>query len=64
MWTVIFIMTTIFALIQWRIERIKFKALLYYIVDKEYTAPTKEELERCISVAAGKTVEKIFTRKQ
>lgn len=62
MWTVIFIITTIFAIIKWRAERIKFKALLYYIVDKEYTAPTKEELERCISVATEKTVEKIFRK--
>ena len=62
MWTVIFIITTILAIIKWWAERIKFKALLYYIVDKEYTAPTKEELERCISVATEKTVEKIFRK--
>lgn len=62
MWTVIFIITTIFAIIKWWVERIKFKALLYYIVDKEHTAPTKEELERCMSVATEKTVEKIFRK--
>lgn len=58
----IFIITTIFTVIKWRIERIKFKALLYYIVDKEYTAPTKEDMERCISKVAEKTVEDIFRK--
>ena len=62
MWIVIFITTTIYVAIKWWAERIKFKALLYYIVDKGYTAPTKEELERCISVATEKTVEKIFRK--
>lgn len=62
MWTVIFIITTFYAAIKWWAERLKFKALLYYIVDKGYTAPTKAELERCISVAAEKTVEKIFKK--
>lgn len=62
MWTTIFIMTTIYVAIKWWTERIKFKALLYYIVDKEYTAPTGEELERCISVVTEKTTEEIFRK--
>lgn len=61
-WTFIFVATTILAVIKWWTERIKFKALLYYIVDKKYTAPTKTELERCISIATEKTVEEIFRK--
>ena len=59
---IIFITTTIFAVIKWQAERVKFKALLYYIVDKEYTAPTKEDLERYIKIAAEKIVEEIFRK--
>lgn len=59
---IIFITTTTFAVIKWQAERVKFKALLYYIVDKEYTAPTKEDLERYIKIAAEKIVEEIFRK--
>ncbi|MBS7209351.1 MAG: hypothetical protein KH034_02865 [Lachnospiraceae bacterium] len=58
----IFLITTIVALIKWWIERIKFNAIIYYIADKEYTAPTKEELEQCIKIVAQKTTESIFKK--
>lgn len=62
MWIAIFIATTILATIKWWVARLRFKALLYYIVDKGYTAPTKMELERCISVVTEKTVEEFFRK--
>lgn len=44
------------------IENIKFSALLYYIVEKGYTEPTKEEMERCIDIASKKTVDEWFRK--
>lgn len=44
------------------IERVKFTALLYYIVEKGYTEPTKEEMERCIDIASKKAVDEWFRR--
>lgn len=48
--------------IGWYIERIKFKALIYYLVSKEYTEPTKEEMERCIDIAIKKMIDEIFKK--
>lgn len=44
------------------IENIKFSALLYYIVEKGYTEPTKEEMERCIDIVSKKTVDEWFRK--
>ena len=44
------------------IENIKFSALLYYIVEKGYTEPTKEEMERCIDIVSNKTVNEWFMK--
>ena len=60
--TVIFIITTVIATVQWWIERVKFTAIVYYIVEKGYTEPTKEEMERCIDVASKEAVEKWFRK--
>lgn len=46
------------------IERVKFTALLYYIVEKEYTEPTKEEMERCIDIVSKETVDEWFRRRK
>lgn len=40
------------------IERIKITALVYYIVEKGYTEPTKEDMERCIDIVSKKIVNK------
>lgn len=60
MWTVIFMITTIVFVVKWYAEKIKFKAVIYYIVDKEYTAPSRYDLEQYISIVARKTAEDIF----
>lgn len=52
MWTAIFIITTVVATVKWWIEKVKFTAIVYYIVEKGYTEPTKEEMERCIDIAS------------
>lgn len=44
------------------IARIKITALVYYIVEKGYTEPTKEEMERCIDIASKKAIDKWFRR--
>lgn len=41
------------------IERVKFTALVYYIVEKGYTEPTKKEMERCIEIVAKKLAQDI-----
>lgn len=44
------------------IARIKITALVYCIVEKGYTEPTKEEMERCIDIVLKKTVDEWFGR--
>lgn len=44
------------------IEKVKLAALAYYIVEKGYTEPTKEEMERCIEIAARKMVDEWFKK--
>lgn len=44
------------------VERVKLAALAYYIVEKGYTEPTKEEMERCIGIVSNKTVEEWFKK--
>lgn len=38
------------------IWKIKCKAIIYYLVDKNYTAPTERDMERCIKIVTEKTV--------
>ena len=45
-----------FAVKSWR-TAVALKAVLYFIVDKGYTAPTQREIEQCISIVAQKTIE-------
>lgn len=45
-----------FAVKSWR-TAVVFKAVLYFIVDKGYTAPTQREMEQCISIVTQKTIE-------
>lgn len=35
---------------------LKCKAIIYYLVDKNYTAPTEKDIERCIKLVTEKTV--------
>ena len=57
MWTVIIAcMVVFFAIKSWRTQVI-LKAMIYFMVDKGYTAPTQEELEQCIRLVTKKTVE-------
>lgn len=44
------------------IERVKFTALVYYIVEKGYTEPTKKEMERCIEIVAKKMAQDWFKK--
>lgn len=44
------------------IARIKITALVYYIVEKGYTEPTKEDLERCIDIVSKKIVNEWFMK--
>ena len=58
---VLFAMMMLFA-IKWKIEEIKFEALVYFIVEKEYTEPTEADMERCIKIVVNKTIEKKFKK--
>lgn len=60
---VVFLITTIIAMLKWWLEKVKFKAIVYYIVDKEYTAPTKKELEQYIKLVAQKETEDFLRTK-
>ena len=62
MWTVLFVITTIVFVVKWWIGKVMFKSLLYFIVDKGYTEPTKKELEQCIDIVTKKTVEEWFKK--
>lgn len=53
----ILIATIVILIIGWWIERLRCKAIIYYLVDNECTAPTKEDIERCIRVVVTKTVD-------
>ena len=37
--------------------KIRFKAFIYFIVDKGYTEPTHEEMVQCIKIVIQKTIE-------
>ena len=52
------IAATILFMTKWGIERTRTKALMYFIVDRGYTPPTKQEMMECIKIATQKTVEK------
>lgn len=52
------IAATILFMIKWGIERTRIKALMYFIVDRGYTPPTKQEMMECIKIVTQKTVEK------
>lgn len=59
---IVFLITTIIAMLKWWIEKMKLKAIVYYIVDKEYTVPTEEELEQYIKRVAQKETEDFFKK--
>lgn len=52
------IAATILFMTKWGIERTRIKALMYFIVDRRYTPPTKQEMMECIKIVTQKTVEK------
>lgn len=52
------IAATILFMTKWGIERTRIKALMYFIVDRGYTPPTKQEMMECIKIVTQKTVEK------
>lgn len=60
MWTAILVVTNAIFIVKWRIEKMKFKSLIYFMVDKGYTAPTAQEMERCIRIVAEKTTEELI----
>lgn len=62
MWNAMVIAIIIVLAAKWMMERIRFKALIYYLVEKEYTAPTMEELEQCISTVVKKTLDDIIKK--
>lgn len=63
MWTILFLVMTIVFLIKWKISELTFKALIYYIVEKGSTVPTKRELEQCITIVVKETVEAVFGKR-
>ena len=52
------IVVIILFMAKWGIERTRTKALMYFIVDREYTPPTEQEMMECIKIVTQKTVEK------
>lgn len=42
------------------IERIRFTAIIYYIVEKGYTPPSRDELMECIKIVSRKMIEERF----
>lgn len=52
------IVVIILFMAKWGIERTRTKALMYFIVDRGYTPPTKQEMMECIKTVTQKTVEK------
>ena len=52
------IVVIILFMAKWGIERTRTKALMYFIVDRGYAPPTKQEMMECIKIATQKTVEK------
>ena len=62
MWTVLFIITTIVFAVRYWSRKIAFNALMYFIVDIGYTAPTKSDLEQCIDIVTKKMVEEWFKK--
>lgn len=49
----------LFAL-KWFTERIRFVAIIYYIVEKGYTPPSRDELMEYIKIVSRKMVEERF----
>lgn len=61
MWLVICCAVTIAIVeLKWFIERIRFTAIIYYIVDKGYTPPNRDELMECIKIVSRKMIEERF----
>lgn len=57
MWTAIIICIAVFfAIKSWRTQII-LKAMIYFMVDKGYTAPTQEEIKQYIRLVTKKSVE-------
>lgn len=58
MWLAICYAATIAIIaLKWFIERIRFTALIYYIVEKGYTPPGRDELMECIKLVSQKKIE-------
>lgn len=55
---IISIVVAILFALKWFTERIRFTAIIYYIVEKGYTPPSRNELMECIKIVTQKTVEK------
>lgn len=52
------VIAAILFMTKWGIERARIKSLIYFIVDRGYTPPTKQEMMECIKIVTQKTVEK------
>lgn len=55
---IISIVVAILFALKWFTERIRFTAIIYYIVEKGYTPPSRDEMMECIKIVTQKTVEK------
>ena len=55
--TVVSICIAIFFAVKSWGTAVTLKAVLYFIVDKGYTAPSQREIEQCISIVTQKTIE-------
>lgn len=49
---------------KWAEERMKFTILIYYIAEKGYKEPTREEMERYIKVVVENKVNDLFKKRQ
>ena len=62
MWELLFLITTIVFAVKCYANNIVLKAMIYYIVDKGYTAPTGREMKQCIDIVVKKNVDKWFRK--
>lgn len=58
MWLAICYAATIaIVALKWFTERIRFIAIIYYIVEKGYTPPSRDELMECIKIVSQRKIE-------
>ena len=57
---IISIVVAILFALKWFTERIRFTAITYYIVEKGYTPPSRDELMEYIKIVSRKMVEERF----